>query len=514
MHKGIFFNLIVIIGLILLTSNNGAVSSAQAQTSNTSVRSIVFPVLGSSSYGNDFGDGRSGGRTHEGNDIFAPKMRPLLAAVDGTVQWVQYPQPEWGYAISLRDADGWQYWYLHVNNDTPGTDDGLGGGLHAYAPDVINGATVKAGQVIGWVGDSGNAESTSPHLHFEIHAPDRSVINPYESLRAATRVTTPVPAPIQSYEIVPYGEFKGGASIASGNFGNGGTLVTGAGPGGGPHVKVFNNDKLVIADFFPYPTAFRGGVNVAAGDIDGDGIDEIITGAGPGGGPHVRILGTNGEPRGSFMAYPNAFRGGVRVAVADIDGDGKAEIITGAGPGGGPHVRVFKADGTPLAGFMAYDKSFRGGIDVAVVPASSQSPARIITSPLIGGGPHIRTFDINGNPDTSFFAYDQGFRGGVKISVINTSSTFQAAGSYQIVTVPASKGGPHIRVFTPQGVEVRDATAFESWWRGGYEVDADKNGTIRLTSSGRRASVRTVVNQSFNFNQGTQGTEGGWRYRR
>lgn len=466
------------------------------------VRSIVFPVIGKVSYYDDFGAPRTG-HSHEGNDLMGKKMLPLVAAVDGVVQWVQYPQPDWGYAISLRDADGYQYWYLHVNNDKPGTDDGLGDGLHAYAPDVINGATVVAGQLIGWMGDSGNAEGTTAHVHFEIHTPDGTPFSPFASLQASRKVTTPTPAPKQPYEILPYGEFKGGASVAVGRFGGNSTIVTGAGPGGGPHVKVMSADGTVTSQFFPYPTTFRGGVDVAAGDIDGDGVDEIITGAGAGGGPHVRILSATGVPRASFMAYPEAFRGGVRVTAADIDNDGKAEIITGAGPGGGPHVRVFKADGRAFSGFLAYDPGFRGGVDVAVKPATINGPARIVTSPLSSGGPHIRTFDAVGTLDSSFFAYPETFTGGVKVSVINTD---QYSGGYQIVAVPASKGGPDIRIFSSTGTFIESEKAFEQWWRGGYEIATDAGGTIYITSTGRRASIRTTNTQS-SWNNNTQNNE-------
>jgi len=485
---------VILVLVIVLGVSVNVFVSAPARAAE--IRAIVFPVLGTVSYHDDFGAPRVD-HTHEGNDIMAPKLRPLVAAVDGIVNWVQYPEPSWGYAISLRDSEGYQYWYLHINNDNPGTDDGLGGGLNAYVPDIINGAKVVKGQQIGWVGDSGNAEGTSPHLHFEIHTPDGTPFSPFASLQVATKITVPVEEPKQPNEILPYGNFKGGSSIAIGHFGGTATIVSGAGPGGGPHVRVMSQDGTVISQFFPYPLLFKGGVDVATGDIDGDGIDEIITGAGPGGGPHVRIFLANGEPRGSFFAYPLGFRGGVRVATGDIDGDGIDEIITGAGPGGGPHVRIFEADGTVVAGFMAYAPTFKGGVDVAVKPATLGSAARIITSALATGGPHVRIFDTLGNVQESFFAYALDFRGGVKITVANINSV---TGAFDIITVPASSGGPDIRLFSSQGSLTNSFKAFEPWWRGGYEVAASGDGKIYISSDNRRASIRTISSSYSNPN--------------
>ncbi len=91
--------------------------------------------------------------------------------------------------MELEHDDGYESWYIHLNNDTPGTDDGLGWG---FAPGIEQGVHVQAGQLIGYVGDSGNAESSGSHLHFELHGPDGAVLNPYTHLNAATRLGAPV----------------------------------------------------------------------------------------------------------------------------------------------------------------------------------------------------------------------------------------------------------------------------------------------------------------------------------
>jgi hypothetical protein len=126
-----------------------------------------------------------------------------------------------------------------------------------------------------------------------------------------------------------------------------------------------------LASFYAYAPAFPGGVTVAAADLTGDGVAELITGAGPGGGPHVRVWSFSGsdlvEVAGLF-AYDPAFLGGVTVAAGDLTGDGVAELITGAGSGGGPHVRVWSLTPTGLVevtGFFAYDPAFPGGVRVA-----------------------------------------------------------------------------------------------------------------------------------------------------
>jgi hypothetical protein len=161
----------------------------------TVTRIIAFPTDVTLELHNDFGTPRSG-HTHEGNDILGKKMTPLYAAVDGVVTSAPFSQPRWGYEIVLQDAEGYAYHYIHVNNDTPGTDDGNGGVAYAYAPGIRSGAVVTKGQLIGWMGDSGTAETITSHLHFEIRTPDGSAIDPFPSLDTAQKAQAATPSPL------------------------------------------------------------------------------------------------------------------------------------------------------------------------------------------------------------------------------------------------------------------------------------------------------------------------------
>lgn len=461
-------------------------------------RQIVFPVLGPVSYNNDFGAPRVG-HTHEGNDLLGQKMQPLLAAVDGTARYVAFPEPNYGWYISLEDSDGYSYVYIHTNNDTPGTDDNRGGANFAYAPSVDNSWPVVAGQVIAYMGDSGNAEHTHPHLHFEIRTPDDVAINPFFSLQVAKKLTQPVTTPSLPFELLPYSQFKVGSNIASGDLAPefpGNELVVGAGPGSPPQVRIITSNGSAAGNFFLAQKTFRGGVDVAVGDVNGDGVQDIVTGLGPGDQPLVQIHDRHGVVLSQFLAYTAKFRGGVRVSTADLDGDGVAEIITGAGRGGSPDVRVYRMNGDLVTSFYAYTPRFRGGVDVAGVSATDQQLGRIVTAPAAGGGPDVRVFNANGGFANSFWSGDSTFHGGLRVTTAWDDQTNQTV----IFTVPMSAGQGVIRQLSLNGAVLNEQNVFERWWTGGFDVTvADRVIYTSSAYNNRRGSImKTDWSTGFN----------------
>ena len=161
-----------------------------------------------------------------------------------------------------------------------------------------------------------------------------------------------------------------------------------------PRVEFRDDTGRVLGSALAFGT-YTGPINVAAGDVNGDDVLDAVIAAGEGGGPRVRVIdGSNGQELANFFAYGADFRGGVNVATADVTGDGKADIVTGAGEGGGPHVKVWDgATGQLVTEFFAYDADFRGGVGVAALDLDGDKRAEVVTAPGAGGGPVVKVFD-------------------------------------------------------------------------------------------------------------------------
>jgi hypothetical protein len=159
-----------------------------ASASGSGVPRLIFPVVGPVSFTDDFGDPRGSGR-HEGNDIMAAKKSVAVAVEAGTVKfWTTSARA--GCMLYLYGASGTTYLYIHLNNDRTSGNDNTGACVQgiAYARGLKNGARVKAGQLVGYIGDSGDADGGSAHLHFEVHPGGGPATNPYSHLLRAQRL--------------------------------------------------------------------------------------------------------------------------------------------------------------------------------------------------------------------------------------------------------------------------------------------------------------------------------------
>jgi Peptidase family M23 len=170
-------------------------------------KQILFPVLGPVSYTNDFGAPRTG-HSHQGNDLMAPRRAPVVAVETGRVV-----RPSWSSsdcALILTGASGTEYWYLHLNNDLTSRNDNRARNCSAaFAPGFRSGMRVQAGQLIGFVGDSGNASGGSPHLHFELHPDGNRAVSPYPWLQRAPRLLYAVAPGVRSVRLSLQGTVRG-----------------------------------------------------------------------------------------------------------------------------------------------------------------------------------------------------------------------------------------------------------------------------------------------------------------
>ena len=284
-------------------------------------------------------------------------------------------------------------------------------------------------------------------------------------------------------------------------------LVFGAGAGSQPTVTVrLPDDTTTSANFLAYDAAFTGGVRVAV-NREAKIRTTVATAPGPGGAPHVKLFGLSGTERASFYAYDPSFDGGVYVALADVNDDGVPDIITGAGEGGAPHVKVF--DGATLevlASFFAFDESFRGGVRVATLNRGNATPPAIVAATGPGAEARVRGFNLNRVELFSISPYEWTFTGGVFVA----GGDVDADGVPDLITGAGEGGAGRVRVYemlsgpmqqtlpldfslTPLvPTAVRDFYAFDGAERTGVTVAAGESGPLVDGVATQQLSERLV----------------------
>ena len=217
--------------------------------------------------------------------------------------------------------------------------------------------------------------------------------------------------------------FKGGVRLAVGDFDNNGVfdIITAPGAGGGPHVRIWNGEGRLLRQFFADDPNTRGGLTVALNDVDNNGQSEIIVGAGVNRPPFIKIYNSQAKLQGYFLAFPKTYTGGVNVAVAGIYGrkdNHKQSIVVAPAGKYKPVVKIFNNLGILKKEFQVYGDNWQGGVNIAVGDISNDGLGEIITGAKSGATPHVRVWSGDGGLIDSFYAYDESFTGGASVSLL------------------------------------------------------------------------------------------------
>ncbi len=280
------------------------------------------------------------------------------------------------------------------------------------------------------------------------------------------------------------------------------------GNGAGATARVFNPDATPAFDLTPFDAAFKGGVRVAMGDVNNDGVLDVIAGTGP--GIATRVIVFDGKTKGELFRvdpFEASFTGGVYVAAGDVNGDGFADFAISPDEGGGPRVRMFSGNGFgQLADFFGIeDTAFRGGARATLGDLNGDGLADLIVAAGFGGGPRIAAFDgkqltATGGPKLfpDFFAFEVALRNGTFVATGDTN----ADGFADLIAGGGPGGGPRVSVFNGAQLLTNTQTRIADFFAG----DVNSRGGIRVTTKNLDGDGRADIVVGAGSGAGTRVT--------
>lgn len=264
---------------------------------------------------------------------------------------------------------------------------------------------------------------------------------------------------------------KGKISLIAGDVNGDGQdeIIMAPGQGSEPVLKIFNTNGKLLKQLLVAEKGFRGGISVASGDVDGDGQDEIITIPASNGLSQLKIFNYQGQLKKQFFVDSKKYRGGFNVASGNLDGAGNAEIVVAYGAGAKPQVKIFNYQGKLQGTFMPYDKNFKGGVKVAVANIdgrNNHNKQEIIVAPGSGTTPIVKVYDNHAQLKLKFEAYNSNWQGGVNVAAGDLNSDGRA----EIITAAYPGAAPHVRTFNSKGELIDSFYAYEEKFNGGVNV--------------------------------------------
>jgi len=261
---------------------------------------------------------------------------------------------------------------------------------------------------------------------------------------------------------------KSGTNFVTGDVNGDGfdEIIVGAAIGDEPKIKILNNQGKLLQEFLAEDKEFKGGLNVALAELDNSGAKRIIVAPASNGSPQIKIFDYQGNLKGQFLAAPKSWRGGFNLSAGDIDGKGLSEIIVSFGPGSEPQVRIFSSEGKLIGAFLAYEKKFRGGVNVVVANLDGRlnhNKAEIIVTPGVGRDPQVKVYNNRGQLKKQFLAYGKNWQGGVNLSAGDVNSD----GISEIILGAYGGATPHVRIFNSEGLILESFYAYDQDFNGG-----------------------------------------------